>query len=218
MATQHTPQGNKAAGQQATPGDFQNPPPVVAMAAPPPAMLMSDDQFQVLIDRCGTGHGPGAPVAEQDFPNVSSVAVKLPTFWTHDPDLWFLQTEAVFASWSPAVTRDGTKFNHVVTALPSDALNACKNIIRLPVTNANRYELLRTTLITTYGQTAAQKHSELIDFAANKEPITDQKPSSILLYIQELSGDSKEAFERHVLLNRLPSPSPTLHSLWRPTR
>ena len=104
----------------------------------------------------------------------------------------------------PAVTRDGTKFNHVVTALPSDALNACKNIIRLPVTNANRYELLRNTLITTYGKTAAQKHAELIEFAANKEPILDQKPSSILLYIQELSGDSKEAFERQVLLNRLP--------------
>ena len=29
-------------------------------------------------------------------------------------------------------------------------------------------------------------------------------PSSILLYIQDLSGDSKEAFERQVLLNRLP--------------
>ena len=32
----------------------------------------------------------------------------------------------------------------------------------------------------------------------------DQKPSNILLHIQELSGDSKEAFERQVLLNRLP--------------
>ena len=32
----------------------------------------------------------------------------------------------------------------------------------------------------------------------------DQKPSSILLYIKELSGDSKEAFERQVLLNCLP--------------
>ena len=103
MNTQHTPQANKAAtqgtqGTQGAQGDFQNPPPMVAMA-PPPAMLMSPDQFQVLIDRCGAGQG--APAAEEDFPNVSSVAVKLPTFWTHDPDLWFLQTEAVFASRVP---------------------------------------------------------------------------------------------------------------------
>ena len=45
---------------------------------------------------------------------------------------------------------------------------------------------------------------ELIEFASRKDPIMDQNPSSILLYIQDLSGDSKEAFERQVLLNRLP--------------
>ena len=91
-----------------------------------------------------------------------------------------------------------------VTALPSDTLNACKNIIRLPAATPNRYQRLKDTLITTYGKTAAQKHVELIEFASAKEPILDQKPSNILLYIQDLSGDSKEAFEQQVLLNRLP--------------
>ena len=83
---------------------------------------------------------------DDDFPNVSSVAVKLPTFWMHDPDLWFLQTEAVFASRSPAVTRDGTKFNHVVITLPSEALNSIKNVIRLPPNTPDRYEQLNPTL------------------------------------------------------------------------
>ena len=136
MTTQHTP----AAGDR----QQQAPPPVIAMN-PPPALMMSPDQLKTLIDSYNVQGPRGAAAAgaapEEDFPNVSSVAVKLTTFWTHDPDLWFLQTEAVFASRVPAVTGDGTKFNHCVTALPSDALNACKNIIRLPPTSPNRYQL-----------------------------------------------------------------------------
>ena len=160
MATQHTPAGDRQ--QQ---GDFQGPPPVIAMN-PPPALMMSPDQLKTLIDSYNVQGARGAAAAapEEDFPNVSLVAVKLPTFWTHDPDLWFLQTEAVFASRVPAVTRDGTKFNHCVTALPSDALNACKNIIRLPPTSPNRYQLLKDTLITTYGKTPAQKHVESVSY------------------------------------------------------
>ena len=90
---------------------------------------------------------------DADFPGINSVAVKLPTFWMHDPDLWFLQSEAVFASRVPAVRRDATKFNHVVTALPSEALNAVKNVIRLSPATADRYQQLKSTLITTYGKT-----------------------------------------------------------------
>ena len=33
----------------------------------------------------------------------------------------------------------------------------------------------------------------------------DVKPSNMLMHIRDLSGDSKETFERAVLLNRLPS-------------
>ena len=130
MTTQHTPQSQGRAQQPAgTPDDMGRPPPIIAMNQQP-QVVMSPDQFRSFMDFRGAH-------SEEDFPNVSSVAVKLPTFWTHDPDLWFLQTEAVFASRQPPVTRDATKFNHAVTALPSDALNACKNIIRLPATTTD---------------------------------------------------------------------------------
>ena len=217
MTTKHTPLNTRAgagagagtgtgagagAGAAAIPGDdFQRPPPVVAMGHGP--MLMSSDQFDRLIDTC-RAPAAAAGTAEDDFPNVSSVAVKLPTFWMHDPDLWFLQTEAVFASRNPPVTRDATKFNHVVTALPSEALNSIKNVIRLAPNAPDRYLQLKNILTLTYGKTPAEKYVELIQFASAKEPILDQKPSTLLLYIQDLSGDSKEAFERQVLLGRLP--------------
>ena len=180
-------------------------------------MLMSPDQFRLFMDKCVPQSPapvqlppvPVAPVAQDDggpdFPNVSSVAVKLPTFWTHDPDLWFLQTESVFNTRTPWVTRDSTKFDHVVTALPADALNAIQNIIRMPAATPDRYARLKTTLQQTYGKTAAQKHVELIQYAATKEPVLDTKPTIMLLQIRELAGDAGEAFQRAVLLNRLPS-------------
>ena len=57
----------------------------------------------------------------------------------------------------------------------------------------------------TFGKTPAQRHVELIQYASAKEPILDVKPSNMLMHIRDLSGDSKAAFERAVLLNRLPS-------------
>ena len=139
-----------------------------------------------------------------DFPNVSAVSVKLPTFWTNDPELWFLQTESVFNTRQPRVTRDATKFDHVITALPPDALNSVQNIIRLPGNTVDRYEQLKAALQLTYGKTQAQHHIELIQYAAAKEPVLDVKPSNMLLHIRDLAGDSRGAFERAVLLNRLP--------------
>ena len=44
-------------------------------------------QAQALVDA-------QAPAADQ--PGVGSVAVRLPTFWSAFPDLWFTQVEASF--------------------------------------------------------------------------------------------------------------------------
>ena len=211
MSLNGTPQGTRpppppgAAGTEAP--IFANPPPQLG------PMLMSPDQFRLFMDKCVPQSPAPAqlpPVAAQDdggpdFPNVSSVAVKLPTFWTHDPDMWFLQTESVFNTRTPRVTWDSTKFDHVVTALPADALNAIQNIIRMPAATPDRYARLKRTLLQTYGKTAAQKHVELIQYAATKEPVLDTKPTIMLLQIRELAGDAGEAFQRSVLLNRLPS-------------
>ena len=113
------PQAQEQAQAQATPGVFNNPPPGI-----PAPMILSPDQFQAFLDTCKSSPGPavamGGDDGGDDYPNVSSVSVKLPTFWTHDPELWFLQTESVFNTRTPKVTRDATKLDHVVTALPAE--------------------------------------------------------------------------------------------------
>ena len=105
MATQHTPQADRTppVNPTATPG------PMIPHA--PPAMMMTLDQFMVLLESHRTPSEPAEPA-------VNTVAVKLPNFWMSDPELWFMQAEAVFNTRSPKVTVDGTKFDHIMTALP----------------------------------------------------------------------------------------------------
>ena len=47
---------------------------------------------------------------------VSKIAVKLPDFWTEDPDLWFLHAESDFHN--AQVTQSRTELEYVVQKLP----------------------------------------------------------------------------------------------------
>ena len=155
MATAHTPQNTRQAGTSGTTAEGN--------------VVMSPAQFEKLLATCRP-HTPEVaralpgPAATEDSPTVGSVSVKLPTFWVHDPELWFIQTESVFNTRIPKVTRDATKFDHVVTALPPEALNSLVNVIRLPATVPDRYVQLKAALQLTYGKTQAQKLTELIEY------------------------------------------------------
>ena len=183
-------------------------------SATPGIPVMSPQQFKRLMDQyaeAGIARNVGLD-DDEGLPSVNSTAVKLPTFWSSDPELWFFQVEAVFENRHPKVTVDGTKFNHVMAALPQEVLNACRQIIRLPPATADKYDRLKAALTDNYGKTESQRHAELIEFAANKEPILDIKPTALLMHITNLSGSSYVAMERAIFLNRLPSEVRTILS------
>ena len=79
----------------------------------------------------------------------------------------------------------GTKFDHILTALPQEVLNSVKKIIRLPVATPDRYKLLKESLMLSFGKSVAQKHADLIQFAAAKDPILDQKPSDLFTLVRD---------------------------------
>ena len=65
-----------------------------------------------------------APAAAQ---YVHKVAVKLPDFWTEDPDLWFLHAESAFRN--AQVSQSRTKFDHVVQKLPQNIMVSVRGLI-----------------------------------------------------------------------------------------
>ena len=51
---------------------------------------------------------------------ISKLAIKLPDFFTDDPDLWFLQGKAAFRN--SQVTQSWTNFGHVIQKLPQNIM------------------------------------------------------------------------------------------------
>ena len=100
---------------------------------------------------------------------------------------------------------DGTKYDHVVSHLPSEVLTAIRHIIRLPTATADRYQQLKDALIDTYGKTPATCTKELMDFVSCKEDLVDPKPSVAMMYIRDLSNSSYQAVERAMFLARMPA-------------
>lgn len=63
-----------------------------------------------------------APLPNGAAPEIGSLAVRLPTFWSAAPELWFAQAEASFKNWNPKITSDQTKYHYLLQALPQDVL------------------------------------------------------------------------------------------------
>ena len=75
-------------------------------------------QQQLLV-----AQGQQAPAAYEEIsPEIGSVAIHLPSFWTTAPELWFAQVEASFDNRNPKITSDLSKYNHILQALNQDCL------------------------------------------------------------------------------------------------
>lgn len=136
---------------------------------------------------------PAAPPAA-----VSSVSIKLPPFWTTRPEVWFRQVEAQFATRSPPITTDLTKFNHVVAALDNVTAGEVEAIILSPPMD-DKYNALKTALISAFGRTQASKDMELLSLSG----LGDRKPSSLLRHMESLNADPKTLL-RALFLAQLP--------------
>ena len=136
-------------------------------------------------------------------PEISSLAIRLPTFWSTSPALWFTQAEASFDTRNPKVTVDSTKFNHVLQALPQDILTEFEHVIETP--GPDHYVSLKAALIKAYGKSRATKNAELLEMSATPGGMGDRRPSHIMMRIRNLSGSSYDAMERAMFLNQLPA-------------
>ena len=117
---------------------------------------------------------------------ISAVSIKLPPFWTTQPEVWFCQVEAQFQTRNPVITADLTKFNHVVAAVDNVSAGEVEAIILSPPTN-DKYAALKATLINAFGKTQASKDMELLSLSG----LGDRKPSSLLCHMESHNADPK---------------------------
>ena len=123
------------------------------------ARAQTEEVCQQLEQSLNAGAPPAAAAAAAPFlpgpPEVNSVAIRLPTFWTAAPELWFIQTEASFDTRHRKITAEASKYSHILQPLPQDVLMDCEEAISAE--GPNRYTTLKAALIKAYGKTAATK-------------------------------------------------------------
>jgi hypothetical protein len=129
---------------------------------------------------------------------TAAVAMKLPTFWATQPEVWFLQAEAQFALRN--ITADNTKFHYVVAALDQDTAGRVLNILKSPPAQ-NKYEALKNRLLQLLTLNDYERASKLLNL-----PTTgDDKPSAIASRMYALLGDANtDILFRQIFLEQLP--------------
>ena len=142
---------------------------------------------------------PPQPQVEQ--PRVAAVAIKLPPFWSSDPQVWFAQVEAQFAT--RGINNQRTMFDYVIASLSPEVATEIRDLILTPP-GEDQYDALKAQLIQRTGISEQRRLQQLL----GTEELGDRKPSQFLRQLQQLAGDTVRSygvFIRQLFLQRLPS-------------
>lgn len=129
---------------------------------------------------------------------INAVALKLPTFWTTQPSIWFAQAEAQFHIKN--VTQDTTKYYYVVSALDQSTASRIIDILENPP-NEGKYNNLKKRLIATYGLSRRDRASRLLHING----LGDRKPSELMdEMLSLLDGHELCLLAEQIFLEQLP--------------
>ena len=112
--------------------------------------------------------------------SADAVYMKLPSLWTNDVEIWFAQAETQFAVRE--ITKENTKFYHVMSILSADMASKVSSILQSPPTD-NPYSTLQTQLINKYQLTEHERATAIFNIAAlgdDRETITDHGQNAVL--------------------------------------
>ena len=127
-----------------------------------------------------------------------AVSLKLPTFWTSQPEVWFAQAEAQFNL--RGITFDATKYYYVLAALDQETATRVLDLISQPPAE-NKYQARKTRLSETFGLDKHERASRLLHF----RPLGDSKPSALMDEMLALLGDHPPCLHfEQLFLERLP--------------
>ena len=132
---------------------------------------------------------------------TNSVSIKLPPFWTSQPQVWFQQAEAQFTI--RCITANETKYSYIVTALDQDTASQLLDLLLRPPTE-NKYMAIKTHLLKTFGLTHRVRANKLL----NIDDLGNRMPSALIdEMLSLLDGHQPCMLFEQLFLNRMPDPT-----------
>ena len=129
---------------------------------------------------------------------ANAVAIKLPTFWTEQPHVWFLQVEAQFNIRK--ITDDSTKFYYVVAALDQTTSSRILDVLSSPPA-ADKYITLKNRLLSSFGLSRRDRAGRLLHL----HQLGDRKPSQLMdEMLALLDGHEFCLLAEQIFLEQLP--------------
>ena len=139
-------------------------------------------------------------MAEETNAAANAVTLKLPTFWTSQPQVWFQQAEAQFTIRN--ITADQTKYTYIVAALNHDTAGRLLDLLRAPPTEG-KYAAIKARLTKTFGLTRRVRANRLLQVG----DLGDRRPSALMdEMLSLLDGHSPCMLFEQLFLNHMPDP------------
>lgn len=130
--------------------------------------------------------------------NIHAVAIKLPTFWTAQPNVWFTQAEAQFHIKN--ITQDSTKYYYLISALDQATASRIIDVLQSPPADG-LYNNLKKKLLDTFSLSRRDRASKLLHLSG----LGDRKPSELMDEILALLDGHKPCLlAEQIFLEQLP--------------
>ena len=150
-------------------------------------MAFSKDDLDLLMDssvRAGLSafqkaQQTSVSTTPSSLASVDVVCLKLGSFWTDRPSVWFRQAESQFTIKN--ITVESTKYHHVLVALDNRTSGEVEHIINDPPKDAP-YTALKEALLEAYKKTPAQRDREFMALRS----LGDLTPSAMLQKMRRL--------------------------------